>query len=219
MTYLSESTEWRARVVREYVPDLHIDETKAKRLMVDRLAEIHPEYNEWLPLPSQCPRDMLVFCELARRFLSKPDSIYLETGVALGGSLMLAAFSSHPSTKFIGIDLFERWQASTKERVNQTAERWGFRNKLELMQGTLPELAASIPDESVDMLFVDSDHIYETVKGDLAAGWPKVKRGGLLIGHDYEFRLPGCVKAVQEWAEYPNVHVPDGSSMYYVIKD
>ena len=37
----------------------------------------------------------------------------------------------------------------------------------------------------IDMLWVDGDHLYESVKTDLDAWLPLVKPGGLVCGHDY----------------------------------
>lgn len=219
MTYLTESPEWRARTEREHVPELHIENDRIAKTHYRELAQIHPEYPAWFHLPSQCAWDMLVFCELARKHLAAPGSTYAEVGIAQGGSLLLAAFSGHPTTKLIGIDLFERFAFSSQTVVRSHAVRWNCDTRLTLLAGSMPEVHTQIPDGSVDMFFVDSDHVYETVKSDLAHCWPKVKHGGLLIGHDYEFRLPGCIKAVKEWAEYPRVHIPNGSSMYYAIKD
>ncbi len=40
-------------------------------------------------------------------------------------------------------------------------------------------------DESLDLLFIDGCHKYETVKSDLEDWCPKVKRGSIICGHDY----------------------------------
>jgi predicted O-methyltransferase YrrM len=53
-------------------------------------------------------------------------------------------------------------------------------------------------DESVDMVFIDADHVYESVKEDIVAWWPKVKKGGLICGHDYNGQEKGVIKAVDE---------------------
>ena len=40
-------------------------------------------------------------------------------------------------------------------------------------------------DESIDFLFLDGDHRYDGVMNDLILWYPKVKRGGVIGGHDY----------------------------------
>ena len=47
----------------------------------------------------------------------------------------------------------------------------------------IPKLAAA----SLDAAYVDGDHSYQAVKADLHALYPKIKKGGFLMGHDYEF--------------------------------
>lgn len=47
-------------------------------------------------------------------------------------------------------------------------------------------LAASMcQDESLDAVFIDGDHTLEGVFADLCAWVPKVRRCGLIMGHDY----------------------------------
>lgn len=42
-------------------------------------------------------------------------------------------------------------------------------------------------DESIDFVFVDADHSYEGVTEDIKFWYPKVKRGGTMAGHDYDW--------------------------------
>ena len=58
--------------------------------------------------------------------------------------------------------------------------------------------AATYPDQSLDFVFLDADHDYESVKADIAAWLPKVKPGGILAGHDYMCGWPGVDRAVAE---------------------
>lgn len=40
-------------------------------------------------------------------------------------------------------------------------------------------------DGSLDFVYIDAGHDYTSVKKDLEAWYPKVKRGGIFSGHDY----------------------------------
>lgn len=50
--------------------------------------------------------------------------------------------------------------------------------------------------KSVDMVFIDAGHDYESVKADIKAWSPKAKR--MICGHDYSIEFPGVVRAVHE---------------------
>jgi len=64
-----------------------------------------------------------------------------------------------------------------------------------------------IPEESVDVVFVDADHSYEAVKADLEFWWKKVRKGGQLLGDDYSSCHPGTTKAVDEFAVNNNLKI------------
>ena len=59
-------------------------------------------------------------------------------------------------------------------------------------------------DGSVDCVFIDADHQYDSVKKDIEAWRPKVRKDGFLSGHDYvEYSHPngfnfGVIQAVKE---------------------
>jgi hypothetical protein len=51
---------------------------------------------------------------------------------------------------------------------------------------------------SLDIVFIDAAHDYESVKGDILIWLSRVKPGGIVCGHDYCDYYPGVKKAVDE---------------------
>lgn len=51
----------------------------------------------------------------------------------------------------------------------------------------LPSFTACklVPDESLDFVYIDGDHHYGAVLGDILSWFPKVRKGGIVAGHDY----------------------------------
>ena len=47
------------------------------------------------------------------------------------------------------------------------------------------EFVQSIPDNSLDFIYIDGDHSYSAVKKDIVAWIPKVKTNGVICGHDF----------------------------------
>jgi predicted O-methyltransferase YrrM len=48
------------------------------------------------------------------------------------------------------------------------------------------EAAKLIDDKTIDLVFIDADHKYDSVRRDIDAWLPKVKKGGIICGHDYD---------------------------------
>ena len=60
--------------------------------------------------------------------------------------------------------------------------------------------APLIYDQSVDVVYIDADHSYESVKEELDLYFPKIRYGGFICGHDYnKFAWPGVCSAVDEF--------------------
>lgn len=54
--------------------------------------------------------------------------------------------------------------------------------------------------EPLDMIFIDADHSYKSVKEDLGFWYDKVKENGIISGHDYNHpQHPGVTVAVKEF--------------------
>ena len=78
---------------------------------------------------------------------------------------------------------------------------FGLRAKLHRTTST--EAAGKFADGSLDFAFIDARHDYESVKADIAAWHPKIRKNGLLSGHDWslDYGPPyyGVKKAVTEF--------------------
>jgi 6-hydroxymethylpterin diphosphokinase MptE-like/Methyltransferase domain len=74
------------------------------------------------------------------------------------------------------------------------------------------EAARYVADRSLDFAFIDADHTYAGCSEDILAWAPKIKPGGLLCGHDYDWPpnhpTLEVKRAVDEWAA-ANGHAVD----------
>jgi predicted O-methyltransferase YrrM len=69
-----------------------------------------------------------------------------------------------------------------------------YSHRLIPIQGNSSLMADKIP--LVDLIFIDADHSYQGCSRDINAYKNKVKKDGLLTGHDIDY--PGVNKAVKE---------------------
>lgn len=54
-----------------------------------------------------------------------------------------------------------------------------------ILQEASPGASHRFAAEFLDWAFIDANHLYEAVRNDVEAWWPKIRPGGLLTGHDY----------------------------------
>jgi predicted O-methyltransferase YrrM len=74
----------------------------------------------------------------------------------------------------------------------------GHYPNLRLHEMSSGDAAQFFNDNSLDMVFIDGDHTYKGVKQDIDTWLPKMKKGGIICGHDYDIGWPGVVQAVDE---------------------
>jgi predicted O-methyltransferase YrrM len=77
---------------------------------------------------------------------------------------------------------------------NEVKEK--YKDRLIPIQGFSYDVANQLPDNSMDLIFIDADHSYNSVKKDILEYTPKLKDHGILAGHDIDY--PGVNKAVNE---------------------
>lgn len=88
-----------------------------------------------------------------------------------------------------------RFFAEVKERLSAYEGRITYHIK------TSEEALKDFKGYSLDFVYIDAGHDYDSVKFDLNGWHKKVKIGGLVAGHDFDTRyFPGVVKAATEFA-------------------
>lgn len=75
-----------------------------------------------------------------------------------------------------------------------------FKDKIRFIKLKASDAVHLIPDE-LDFVYIDGNHTYEYVKQDIENYWPKIKKGGVIGGHDYNAKEPGINKAVDEFVK------------------
>jgi predicted O-methyltransferase YrrM len=81
-----------------------------------------------------------------------------------------------------------------KKIAKKRLAKW--RDKIVWIHKFSEKAAKDIPD--ADFIYLDGNHDYKYVKKDLKLYWPKVKKGGILAGHDIDSDY-GVYKALSEF--------------------
>jgi len=142
---------------------------------------------------------------------------FVEVGCWKGRSASFMAVEIIRSGKQIQFDCVDNFIGDPNEPVHQTDPNVingtlfeEFQMNLKPVEGRyrpvrLDSVSASklYQDNSLDFVFIDAAHDYESVKADINSWMPKLKLNGILAGHDYYH--PPVMKAVQELI--PNVEI------------
>jgi len=101
----------------------------------------------------------------------------------------------------------KRSQEVIDERYNKCVERLNGCD-VEYMKMTSMEAVKTIPDRSLDFVYIDGAHDFDNVILDLIHWTKKVRRGGMIAGHDYleTFWKLGVVPAVQAYTRAHNIN-------------
>jgi len=151
-----------------------------------------------------------------------------ELGTWKGRSLCsVADIIKRKKLKVIAVDIFtgtaiepvmleHAKQEDIEQIFRNNIERFGLTPYVSVNRMSTDEALKIVADHSLDLCFIDADHSYEGVKNDLNNWEPKVKRGGIISGHDYNgMAWPGVKQAVDE--KYPVVNY-DGYSIVWSKK-
>lgn len=117
---------------------------------------------------------------------------FVELGVWLGHSVSFLAKHLDTDSIIYAIDLFDDSYAHKNySHLNGLRYKLFSKNIEEYKHIIKPihsyswTAANMFENQSVDFVFVDADHAYESVCKDIDSWLIKIKKGGILAGHDY----------------------------------
>ena len=83
----------------------------------------------------------------------------------------------------------------------------GFEDRAYMLRMKGEHACDFISDQSLDFVYIDANHTYKSVKEDINLWYPKVKSGGIVMGHDY---LPDYFYEGKEEKDQALYTFPDG---------
>ena len=162
-----------------------------------------PEFGEnWFTYPN-------LYRSMVTKFPS--GSKFVEIGSWKGKSSAFMAVEIANSNKDIEFYCIDTWEGSAEHKGLDKMEylydifNQNMRSLKKYYKPIIKssiEAASQFQDNSLDFVFIDASHEYEDVKKDIITWLPKIKKKGILAGHDYYVDghdyFPGVKKAVNE---------------------
>lgn len=121
----------------------------------------------------------------------------------------------NPNLELLSIDPYglvyndirsNRSEIEKHQAVYEKAKRFLKGRNAKIIRKTSVDAAQDVPNESLDFVYIDGSHEFDYVMTDIIIwGW-KVKKGGILAGHDYyNFTFGDVVRAVDNYAKVHEV--------------
>lgn len=158
--------------------------------------------------------------------------IIAELGVFRGDFSKIIFNKSKPQKLYL-VDLFSGYFGSGdkdgKNHINLHLEEEYIKLKdffkdddnVIIIKSSTVDFLNSIENDYLDIIYVDADHSYESVKNDLIMSYQKIKTGGFICGHDY-IKNTEVELAVNEFCRIYGLNIEyltlDGCPSFCIIK-
>ena len=172
--------------------------------------------------------------KLYQSIRERPNGVFVEVGTYMGGTLFRMAHFAKKNNipmKFYAVDTFTYENISFQQKeIDSLAHNAAPVSYYEIYQHNLSESNLSrdvitlkmdsmdavdkFDDESIDVLFLDGCHGYPYTKNEILAWLPKVRIGGIILGHD--FKDCGDVQRAAREALGEIQTTPENESYYWV---
>ena len=143
--------------------------------------------------------------ELAKYFAKLGFTKGAEIGVYLGyysGVLL----DNIPDLELLCVDSWDKhiWRERAYAVAVEVLSRYAG---AKILRGSSMNIVKTVLSESLDFVFIDADHSYQSVKNDIQEWSKKVRHGGIVSGHDYLLgrQTVQVIQAVDEYIKENNL--------------
>ena len=153
--------------------------------------------------------------------LAADNSKIVEVGCWKGKSAAYMAVEIINSKKKIDFYCVDTWEGSEEHHLDQYVQNNSLyelflsniepvKHIIKQIRKTSIEASKDFEDNSLDIVFIDANHSYEAVKEDILHWMPKIKKNGIMAGHDYHPTWSGVIQAVNEVIGKDKIEQRDG---------
>lgn len=125
-----------------------------------------------------------------------PNGVIVEIGSLFGATAVLMGLVTDDTIKIHCVEL------NVKQELRTHIKMFGLSEKIVILEGDSHDIGKSwtLP---IDLLFIDGNHSYDGVISDSRIWTPSVKKGGVVVWHDYYNKLldTGCGRAIDDFLE------------------
>ena len=153
--------------------------------------------------------------ELAKYFNELGFKYGAEIGVCFGRYSEILC-QNMPGLKLIAIDSWSNRRNAEREDIAKISGEESTRIKLApynavVIKASSMDALRYVKDDSLDFVFIDAGHDYDSVSEDVREWSKKVKVGGIVSGHDY-YVFPnsgnrGVIDAVDEYVKKHDIEL------------
>jgi len=175
-------------------------------------------------------RDKEIYDAVVNKF--QDGATFVEVGSYKGRSACAMAVNIINSNKNIKFYCVDTWKGSPEHQKGQPYEDIDVingvlydvflkniqpvKNFITPIKEESVEAAKHFNDNSLDFVFLDADHSYEAVTKDLYTWFYKIKNGGVLSGHDWQWS--SVQRAVIDFATNFRLEVQNNSTIWFINK-
>jgi len=131
--------------------------------------------------------------------------------IGVGGGMYTETLCQQiPGVKLYGIDAWKVYPGIVDfdsdaylETDMQSAIKLTSKYNVVLVRKMSMDAIGMFQDKGFDFVYIDANHWDPYVTDDIVAWSKKVRRGGIVAGHDYHAEHPDVIKAVKEHATKP----------------
>lgn len=159
-----------------------------------------------------------------------PNVQGIEIGVLRGMNSYMLLDACPNITKIIGVDPYlpyQDWQGPvTKAMMDEAYAEFSenyelMKDRFELFKLNSAQAALELKDAAYDFVFIDGDHSIKGVLTDLDNYAPKVKKGGIVAGHD--IGIYSVNMAVMAWLKRKSIDpkklkLIENQAWYWVVE-